>query len=75
MKNVCYKYKFGIILEAYCRGIGDQLQSLVKQIDVIDNLSAISNFVKQNKEDLNLITVSVHLKIVRDFSLSNSNLI
>ena len=50
MKNVCYKYKFGIILEAYCRGIGDQLQSLVKQIDVIDNLSAISNFVKQNKE-------------------------
>lgn len=58
MKNAAYKYRFGIILEAYCRGIGDQLQSLVKQLDVIDNLSAISNFVKQNKENLNLITGS-----------------
>ena len=58
MKNSRYKYKFGIILEAYCRGIGVQLKSLVKQIEVIESLSSISGYLKKNKEDLTLITVS-----------------
>lgn len=58
MKNSRYKYKFGIILEAYCRGIGVQLKSLVKQIEVIESLSSISGYIKKNKEDLTLITVS-----------------
>lgn len=58
MKNSRYKFKFGIILEAYCRGIGVQLKSLVKQIEVIESLSSISAYVKKNKEDLSLITVN-----------------
>ena len=56
MKNPRYKYKFGILLEAFCRGIGVQLKSIVKQIEVIETLSNISSHVKKNKEDLSLIT-------------------
>jgi phosphatidylinositol-4,5-bisphosphate 3-kinase len=56
MKNPRYKYKFGLLLEAYCRAIGVQLKSFVKQTEVIDNLSTISTFVKKNKENLSLIT-------------------
>ncbi len=58
MKNLRYKYKFGLMLEAYCRAIGVQLKNLVKQTEVIDNLSTISTFVKKNKENLTLITGS-----------------
>lgn len=56
MKNPRYKYKFGIFLEAFCRGIGVQLKSIVKQIEVIETLSNISSHVKKNKMDLSLIT-------------------
>jgi len=56
MKNPRYKYKFGLLLEAYCRAIGVQLKSFVKQTEVIENLSTISTFVKKNKENLSLIT-------------------
>ena len=58
MKNPRYKFKFGIILEAYCRGIGVQLKGLVKQIEVIESMQSISSTVKKNKGNLSLITVS-----------------
>lgn len=58
MKNVKYKYRFGLILEAYCRGIGTQLDYLLKQIDVVNKLSVLSQSIKSNSDNISLIKSS-----------------
>jgi phosphatidylinositol-4,5-bisphosphate 3-kinase catalytic subunit alpha/beta/delta len=52
MKNLRHNFRFGLILEAYCRGIGSFLKVLSKQIEVIDVLSEISISFKSSKESL-----------------------
>lgn len=55
MKDLRYKYRFGLILEAYCRGIGAQLVELIKQIEVVDKLSVLSQEIKSSSDNIALI--------------------
>lgn len=42
--------RFALILEAYARGVGPYLHSLLKQVDAVDRLNQLSLLVKQDKE-------------------------
>jgi hypothetical protein len=49
MKNPRYKYRFGLILETYCRGIATyQLKELLRQIEVVEKLTNLAQHVKSN---------------------------
>lgn len=59
MKNPRYKYRFGLLLEAYCRGICRlQLRDLLKQIRVVDKLSNLAQEIKSNPDNLTLVKTS-----------------
>jgi phosphatidylinositol-4,5-bisphosphate 3-kinase len=59
MKNPRYKYRFGLLLEAYCRGISrNMLKDLLKQVDVIDKLSMLAVEIKSNADNLSLVQVN-----------------
>ena len=55
MKNPRYKYLFGILIEAYSRGIGASLSILFKQNEVVEKLSALAQMVKSDPDNLTLI--------------------
>ena len=57
MKNLRYKFRFGLILEAFCRGIGGQLNNILHQIEAIESLSTICLTYKDIKDNLGLIKV------------------
>ena len=57
MKNPKYKIRFGLMIEAFCRGIGAQLGNILRQIEAIDSLSAICVSFKAIKDNLALIKV------------------
>ena len=38
--------RYGLLLEAYCRGCGGHMQVLQKQVDAIDQLLTIANDIK-----------------------------
>ena len=50
MKNLRHKTRFGIMLEAYCRGVGSNIKILTKQIEAISLLTALSIAYKSNRE-------------------------
>jgi hypothetical protein len=51
MKNPRHKLRFGFLLEAYCRGIGPNLKIILKQLDAINTLSAISISFKSSRDN------------------------
>ena len=55
MKNPKYKHRFGLILEAYCRGIGNQLSFLLKQVEVVEKLSMLAQEIKSSSDSVSLI--------------------
>ncbi|CDW55785.1 phosphatidylinositol 4,5 bisphosphate 3 kinase [Trichuris trichiura] len=42
---------FALLLEAYCRGVGVYLKSLVRQVNAVEKLTTLSAAVKESKED------------------------
>lgn len=48
MKNTKYKYKFGILIEAFCRGLGGNLKILLKQVDAIEKLASLTHLIKND---------------------------
>lgn len=42
--------RFGLILEAYCRGSQEHMKVLVKQIDFLDKLKTTSDMVRVRKD-------------------------
>jgi hypothetical protein len=42
--------RFALILEAYARGVGNYLHTLLKQVDIVDRLDQVSILVKDIKE-------------------------
>lgn len=42
--------RFGLILEAYCRGSQQHMRSLFKQMKCLDKLKSVSEQVKQKKD-------------------------
>ncbi|XP_063531233.1 phosphatidylinositol 4,5-bisphosphate 3-kinase catalytic subunit delta isoform [Cydia strobilella] len=46
--------RFGLVLEAYCRGSQDHVDTLLRQISCLDKLKWLNNMVrKRNKESIN----------------------
>ena len=64
------RQRFGLILEAYCRGCGSYLKSLIKQVDALDKLTKLTDQVKSEKE-VTLMTVKCEiLTIFKDILIS-----
>ncbi|XP_067951586.1 phosphatidylinositol 4,5-bisphosphate 3-kinase catalytic subunit alpha isoform-like isoform X2 [Watersipora subatra] len=43
--------RFGLILEAYCRGCGSYLKSLIRQVDALDKLTKLTDQLKTERDD------------------------
>ena len=44
------RMRFGLILEAHCRGLGPYLDTLVKQVEAIEKLTKLTDALKEEKE-------------------------
>lgn len=52
MNDPSYDIRFGLVLEAYCRGIGeDLLNETIKQVDALDKLTKLTENFKISKID------------------------
>lgn len=61
--------RFGLLIEAYCRGCGHYLKSLLRQVEAIEKLSLLATSLKERKDDaqkvkssqcyMNLLTFSI----------------
>ena len=57
IKDPKYKYRFGLILEAYCRGLNISIfHQLIKQIDSIDKLAFLTQTIKSTPDNIYMIT-------------------
>lgn len=54
MTDLSYDIRFGLVLEAYCRGIGeDLLNETIRQVDALDKLTKIAENFKLSKIEKN----------------------
>ncbi|XP_035226902.1 phosphatidylinositol 4,5-bisphosphate 3-kinase catalytic subunit alpha isoform-like isoform X2 [Stegodyphus dumicola] len=43
--------RFGLLLEAYCRGVGSHLKSIVRQVEALEKLTKLTDILKERKDD------------------------
>lgn len=48
LRSPKHKFKFGVLIEAYCRALGGNLELLLKQVDAIEKLSYLTQSIKSN---------------------------
>lgn len=48
LRSPKHKFKFGVLIEAYCRGLGGNLELLLRQVDAIEKLSYLTQSIKSN---------------------------
>jgi phosphatidylinositol-4,5-bisphosphate 3-kinase len=59
-KNSRYSKRFGVLLEAYCRGLSkSQLNLLLKQVECVEKLSLLCQEIKSNPDYISLVKVCV----------------
>ncbi|XP_064642424.1 phosphatidylinositol 4,5-bisphosphate 3-kinase catalytic subunit alpha isoform-like isoform X2 [Lineus longissimus] len=51
MHQISVKVKFGLILEAYCRGCGAYLKSLNRQVEALEKLTMLTETLKNERDD------------------------
>ena len=51
MNNPSISQRFGILLEAYCRGIGGHLKSLIRQVEALEKLTKLTDALKVKRDD------------------------
>ncbi|XP_013776261.1 phosphatidylinositol 4,5-bisphosphate 3-kinase catalytic subunit alpha isoform-like [Limulus polyphemus] len=51
MYNPSVATKFGLLLEAYCRGLGSHLKTVVKQVEALEKLTKLTDTLKEKKDD------------------------
>jgi len=51
MNNPLISLRFGILLEAYCRGIGGHLKSLNRQVEALEKLTKLTDALKVKRDD------------------------
>jgi phosphatidylinositol-4,5-bisphosphate 3-kinase len=51
MNNPSISLRFGILLEAYCRGIGGHLKGLLRQVEALDKLTKLTDVLKVKRDD------------------------
>ncbi|PRD35280.1 UNVERIFIED_CONTAM: Pik3ca [Trichonephila clavipes] len=43
--------RFGLMLEAYCRGVGSHLKSIVRQVEALEKLTKLTDILKARKDE------------------------
>lgn len=43
--------RFGLMLEAYCRGVGSHLKSIIRQVEALEKLTKLTDILKERKDD------------------------
>ncbi|XP_067658199.1 phosphatidylinositol 4,5-bisphosphate 3-kinase catalytic subunit alpha isoform-like [Haliotis asinina] len=51
MHQTSSRLRFGLILEAYCRGCGSFLKKLTKQVEALEKLTKLTNMLKEEIKD------------------------
>ncbi|GAB6018709.1 Phosphatidylinositol 4,5-bisphosphate 3-kinase catalytic subunit alpha isoform [Chamberlinius hualienensis] len=51
MCNPSVAVRFGLLLEAYCRGIGSHLKVLIRQVEALEKLTKLTDSLKERKDD------------------------
>ncbi len=49
LQNQALFLKFGLILEAYCRGLGPYLKELIRQVEALDKLTTLTDSIKKER--------------------------
>ena len=50
MNQAAIRMRFGLILEAHCRGLGPYLKNLCRQVEAIEKLTKLTDALKEEKE-------------------------
>ena len=65
MNNPSISLRFGILLEAYCRGIGGHLKGLIRQVEALEKLTKLTDALKVKRDDpLKVKSISCQYKLV-----------
>lgn len=51
MHDASVTTRFGLLLEAYCRGIGPHLKSVVRQVEALEKLTKLTDILKERKDE------------------------
>ncbi|KAH3824206.1 hypothetical protein DPMN_126037 [Dreissena polymorpha] len=51
------RVRYGLILEAFCRGSGNFLKTLIKQVEAVDKLTKLTNVLKASGKDVRLAQI------------------
>ena len=50
MHQTSIRFRFGLMLEAYCRGCGAYLKSLNRQVEALEKLTKLTDLLKSERE-------------------------
>ena len=50
MHQTSIRFRFGLMLEAYCRGCGAYLKSLNRQVEALEKLTKLTDLLKTERE-------------------------
>jgi len=67
MNNPSISLRFGILLEAYCRGIGGHLKGLLRQVEALDKLTKLTDVLKVKRDEP--LKVNVDFQALHLFAL------
>ena len=51
MNNPSISLRFGVLLEAYCRGIGGHLKGLNREVEALDKLTKLTDVLKRKRDE------------------------
>jgi len=54
MHQISIRLRFGLILEAYCRGCGNYLKTLAQQVEALDKLTKLTDTLKAEISNVSL---------------------
>lgn len=56
MHQISIRLRFGLILEAYCRGCGNYLKTLAQQVEALDKLTKLTDTLKAEINSVSVLT-------------------
>ena len=55
LQNPSLFLKLGLILEAYCRGLGPYLKDLIRMVEALDKLTTLTDSIKKDRPQVMMI--------------------
>ena len=55
MHQIPIRLRFGLVLEAYCRGCGTYLRSICRQVGALEKLTTLTDSLKAERDVSNCI--------------------